>query len=470
MKNHSSFQSNLYGIKKYHKILVLCLLLLTTLFLFKCKKTEQVAADAAPEGSTTKLKVLTLIDKHITWNANVDTNTHRINRALNDVTVGKVILDYSANPWEVDTIHMRKPNHQLVIPGSGSNSGKLEACSTCMVLPNSILVKIEANGCTINGYNNGVDTTSGRAILAMRKSTYTTVGGYTPSEGRHGVSTSGMSDATIQGVNIVNAGGDGIYVGSGGHHIVIKDVITDGANRNGISIIGARNLTLTNSRFLNSTGDASTGTTNGPWAGLDIEPNTSAVAILDSITITGCTFANNKGNNVQLGFKNDIDATNPVHISFYNCKMLNGLLHGIRLSTLKTTGPASGMIYFQDCQVTNPKNCGVDVSAWSATQVYIAFNNLTIYNAAAATSSAPIAFEGTDYRAGHVSFQNSEVDDFNSAHSWIMLGSSTNNGFQDIDTIAGAHPALKMTRHYTSSNPLTHWTYATGYPNINVTF
>jgi hypothetical protein len=29
---------------------------------------------------------------------------------------------------------------------------------------------------------------------------------------------------------------------------------------------------------------------------------------------------------------------------------------------------------------------------------------------------------------------------------------------------------LRMTRHYTSSNPLANWSYAAGYPNINVTF
>ena len=74
-----------------------------------------------------------------------------------------------------------------------------------------------------------------------------------------GLAIYGASNISVDNLLIQETGGDGIYVGSieGG---VIRNVVTDGAYRNGMSIIRAIDLLVEDCQFLNT---GNTGRYNG---------------------------------------------------------------------------------------------------------------------------------------------------------------------------------------------------------------
>lgn len=64
---------------------------------------------------------------------------------------------------------------------------------------------------------------------------------YTVSEHRHGLTLHECTNTTVLGVTISNTGGDGVYI-FGAINTELRDVRTDGAYRNGLSIISGHNL------------------------------------------------------------------------------------------------------------------------------------------------------------------------------------------------------------------------------------
>jgi parallel beta-helix repeat protein len=108
---------------------------------------------------------------------------------------------------------------------------------------------------------------------------------------------------TIRDVALSDAWGDGIYVtgeptftsGTESTDIAISGVRTTNCRRNGMAIVGARRMEITNSSF-NTTG-ATKGTL--PKAGIDCEPDPSAYSVED-ISITNCSFDSNSNIGVQI--------------------------------------------------------------------------------------------------------------------------------------------------------------------------
>jgi hypothetical protein len=361
---------------------------------------------------------------------------------------------------------MNTANQELWIAGSGSTPGKLVAKSG---YPNfsatsACLIRVQAAGCKINGYANGTSASNGRATLEMFRSSYTTANGYTLGEHRMTI-RSNQNNTTIQGIIAKNSGGDGIYI-DGGTGGVVKDVIVDGANRNGISVIKADNLAISNSTFKNTTHSATTGTGNGPGAGIDFEPNLVSDS-LTNIVLTNCIFSYNSGDNIMLGLGNlggaGVGAT--LDIRFYGCTSDHSAKSGILLAGMREDGPTLGMVYFQDTSISYAASAGIKVRQWVADQTRITFNDFTMTHCADSSSIAPIYLEdssGVADRIGEVQFQGEcYVDDYNSAHANILRGTSWNaTVFKDITG------AILYRRNYTASTPVM---YYAGGTQSNVT-
>ena len=107
-----------------------------------------------------------------------------------------------------------------------------------------------------------------------------------------GISIYDGNNITIKDVSVKNCWGDGIYIGqveatttSYSSNILIDNVTIDSNRRQGISIISVENLTIRNSRIINTGAIKFT----SPGAGIDIEPNI-ANAMVRNINIEGCYF------------------------------------------------------------------------------------------------------------------------------------------------------------------------------------
>jgi hypothetical protein len=98
-------------------------------------------------------------------------------------------------------------------------------------------------------------------------------------------------DMTIRGpLNIEQSGGDGIIVNQC-ERVTITDVNSDGNYRQGLSIIGAKDLLVERCNFSNTNG-------TGPSAGIDLEPD-GVWWDLENITIRDCFAINNTGHGLQ---------------------------------------------------------------------------------------------------------------------------------------------------------------------------
>lgn len=149
---------------------------------------------------------------------------------------------------------------------------------------------------TIEGLGEG-------AGLRMWRADYANSSHYNHSEYRHGLVLSKVTGATITGLEIAELGGDGIYL-RWIANVVIQGVTTDGAYRNGLSVIGANGLQVHSCRFLRT---GNTGAKNGgetltpmnggtaPRAGVDLEPNGASESLLN-VTFRDCVASGNVGN------------------------------------------------------------------------------------------------------------------------------------------------------------------------------
>jgi hypothetical protein len=158
---------------------------------------------------------------------------------------------------------------------------------------------------TIDGYG---------ATWTMRKQDCVNKRWYTPSQYRHALTILYSTNITVRGLLITNTCGDGVDIR--GEHILLEDLVIDGAYRNGISVIEANDLLVRNCVVQNTIGI-------DPEAGLDIEPDPMMVTEdfdkfkLSNIRFVNVSFINNfAGITMSLGQMNGTH--NPVSISFVN--------------------------------------------------------------------------------------------------------------------------------------------------------
>jgi hypothetical protein len=162
---------------------------------------------------------------------------------------------------------------------------------------------------TVSGYG---------ATLRMHKSDYHAPP-YQKSEWRHALSFLSCVNVTVEGLSILKSGGDGVYLGvnkvrdplQANFRVVIKDVLCDGNNRQGISVISAEDLLVENCR-LHRTGGAS------PEAGIDFEPNNSCQRLVNC-RMKNCQMFNNMGSGVEFWLTKFDSSSHPVSILVENC-------------------------------------------------------------------------------------------------------------------------------------------------------
>ena len=93
----------------------------------------------------------------------------------------------------------------------------------------------------------------------MWKSDYRNASLYKRGEWRCGVDLCGSTSVTVANLTIADTGGDGVYVGAsklasdtfetGCNDILLQGVVTDGAYRNGLSLISGDNVLIQNCQF-----------------------------------------------------------------------------------------------------------------------------------------------------------------------------------------------------------------------------
>lgn len=366
-------------------------------------------------------------DVHVPWNP---TDATANIQAAVDSGDSKIILGNHGAPWQTGPIFLTKPNQEIHF----ANGATVMALKDSYQGVRDAMFTVQADNVTLNGYANGTDTTGGIATLEMRKTDYQNPP-YTKGEWRHTVYVGGFSNVTVKGLTLKNSGGDGICVGRKfstqgyAHNVTIRDIVSDGNHRQGLSVGSVVNLDVINSVFKNTAGTP-------PQGGVDLEPD-QAYDRLENISFVNCRFENNASSNVIIHLKRQVgEEVRDISIDFTDCVLDGSRQSGIFLAWLMPDGPG-GHITFKNCQIRNADNSGILMGAWAAGKLKLTFDNVTVESSALQTGY-PVMFQKSVaplWVSGGVEFKNGCRIVDTKPNRNVIVGASSNLldvGFKDI--------------------------------------
>ena len=207
------------------------------------------------------------------------------------------------------------------------------------------------------------------AYLEMWQADYNNTDAYNHSEWRHGVRIGHADGVSLSGVTISYTGGDGVDIGDSAQNVVVKNVHTVHAYRNGMSVTGVTNLTVVDSSFVATAGTCCEG-------GLDIEPGTPKQSI-QGVYFKNVTFAENNMAQVTLslyaqeGLVDDVTFEDVEIFGHHGGKQLPGLWI-VSLSTAM-----QGRLAFTNVRIHDLGSPGLIVERNGSSGAALVFTNVT---------------------------------------------------------------------------------------------
>ncbi|WP_223634638.1 S-layer homology domain-containing protein [Planococcus sp. 4-30] len=168
-----------------------------------------------------------------------------------------------------------------------------------------------------------------------------------------GISIKGSNNIVIENVKVSNCWGDGIYIGSTANqrfneNIKITNPVLNNNRRQGISVISAINLYISNAVITNTNGTP-------PQSGIDIEPN-SSIEQIKNINISNLSTENNNGYGLIVSLKQLKGSAEPVSIYVDTIKNVKDRYVVAGIEGLKGEINIGGYYYLTDKEiVSKPK-------------------------------------------------------------------------------------------------------------------
>jgi len=202
--------------------------------------------------------------------------TAALQAAIN--TGQNVFVPKESADWSVTPITLSNNNQEILFESGVAVTAKAGAFTG-------------TGDCLFNVTGSGVSMVGPGATLKMQQADYTG-SSYTASESRHAINLMGVTNCTIDGLNILNTGGDGVIVGAGAgtwysQGVTIENVTINNAYRNGISVISVKNLLVDNCTIVNTAGTL-------PKDGIDFEPDNSNEVLQNCIVRNSIINANSR--------------------------------------------------------------------------------------------------------------------------------------------------------------------------------
>jgi hypothetical protein len=285
-----------------------------------------------------------------------------------------------------------------------------------------------------------------RPTLRMWREEYLDRSKYVYSEWRHVIQIEGCSRLTLHNLRLTNSGGDGIYV-LGVRGAIFSAITSDHNFRQGMSVIGAQGLVVSDSVFAFTRGTA-------PMAGIDFEPNEASQQIT-GVEVHSTRLLRNAGSGVAFTLHAYTAASPPCSVLLNNTLVVGPLTAapsaGGRSPTKKhyrrwgmlfeawSTGLPSGQVEFIDTTVVDTVGWGSPV-IWveKPCQLTVAFRNLTVNMSNGGSAIALSAIEPT---SGGVVIDGAHIDrtccpggsPFSSTSPYLAIG---NNGPNKIFNVS----------------------------------
>ena len=296
------------------------------------------------------------------WGFDETESTKALQSAI-DSGADKVIVQNMGKPWIVDKIQLASDQELsfekdcVILAKRGAFKGTSDSLFTARLKQN---VTLNANGATFR----------------MWKADYHT-DAYARAEWRNCLSILSCTNMKVYGLTLADSGGDGIYLGvakSGvtNTNVHIKDVICDGNNRQGISVISAENLLIEDTVLKNTSGTA-------PQAGIDFEPNHPGEKIVNCV-MRNCVAENNAGGAYALYLRPLVGTSAPISVRIEDCvsRGTNAISVSLNTSNGGPNGPPQGLIEFVNCRFEDTGTAGISVQDIPVDGCRVRFENCTI--------------------------------------------------------------------------------------------
>ena len=297
------------------------------------------------------------------WGFNPEDSTAQFQAAL-DSGVKKLTIDKMPSDWITKELHLRSDMEIFFEEGVRivAKRGEFKSTGACLwSLGDVENVSIHGNG----------------GELKMWKEDYLDPAKYKLGEWRHAVSLAHAKNILIEDLSLVESGGDGVYVGASYlgpcQDITLRRIVSDGNNRQGISVISVDGLLVEDCVFKNTGGTM-------PMAGIDFEPN-SPKEMLKRVVLRNCFFDNNKTDGICF-YLVQLDATTePLDVLIENCVTRNNGGNGFAFTT-KTGGEETqvkGKVVVKNCRFEGDR-IGMLLQAKTTHGCDLEFDNVKMVN------------------------------------------------------------------------------------------
>lgn len=304
-------------------------------------------------------------------------STEILQKAL-DSGARKIVIDKRTSPWITRPLFARS-NCEIVFARGVEVVAKKGAY---LGRGDSLITLKRAENVKLSGYG---------ATLRMHRDDYAAPP-YAKAEWRMSVNLLSCRNVVVEGLTLLESGGDGVYVGVSGkspcQDIVLRDLVCDRQYRQGISVISARNLLIERCVLRNTGGTP-------PAAGIDFEPNHPNEELAD-IVMKDCTITDNQGVGLDFYFGHLDGTSKPVSIKIVNCRM-SGNAHGFALSNGRKEPFVKGLVSCENCTFENERGFAVHIRRKPADSVSVAFDSCQFLNCQADAAAASSA---TDMKIG----------------------------------------------------------------------
>ena len=332
------------------------------------------------------------------WNA---TNATRCLQAAFDSGEKQVVIDRQAGDWIIEPVFLRSNQEVVLEEGvvvqalKGAYKKRNDCLFTARGVSNVVLRGGRAVGASLSTYQ--------LPTLQMERDAYTDRRVYQFSEWRHTLNILNSANVRVFDLAFRYSGGDGIYVGRNSTDVEIRRVDCRDHYRQGISITGAHNLTIADSRFTATKGTP-------PQCGIDFEPNKPSDR-LSGCVVENCEFDGNASSGILFHLTCLDETSEPISITLKNCRSRGNAANGLTM-TVGANGkrkPVKGEIRVEDCQFAGNRSRAMVVNGVSRETASIMVKDTLLDACGGTWSGLLISNNGLAADAANLAFENSRL-------------------------------------------------------------
>jgi len=264
------------------------------------------------------------------------------------------------------------------------------------------------------------------ANVSMLKRDYLDNKTYAWSEWRHLFAFYDSGRIAVSNLTLSSSGGDGIYIARC-KDVRIDNVVVEGHDRQGISVIGAENLYVGNSRF-NFTGGTP------PSCGIDFEPNRPDECFVNTV-VENCEFSFNDSCGVLFHMPRFGPGTRPVGVTIRKCRFVGNGAWGFRLYCSYGDPGVAGQIAVEDCLFSANRFGVCSINGMPHDSLKLVFRNCVFDNRG--VKEPAIVFDNGEnpFDFGGVTFENTRLyaDDADVFRFLGYTGDGVTNVFGTVD-------------------------------------